>query len=251
MGGVREQFVKDIWIKIKLYVNEIQKNKKYIDVFNYAKVLLQFPSWYQSITTNFNRISEDRPWITFSAIEYLNKYLHNNMKVFEYGSGGSTLFMAQRVREGISVENDFKWFIRINNELKQRKYSNWRIHLIMPVLIPNCQDLEPSRPENYTSRSESYKGFSFEEYVKIIDLFPDEYFNVILIDGRSRPACVKHAISKVSPGGILILDNAERFHYGNALKLLIHSKLWIRHDFFGPGPYNSYFWSTSIWERIS
>ena len=49
------------------------------------------------------------PWITFPAMRWLTSYLRPSMSVFEWGSGGSTLFFAQRVARVVSVEYDTAW----------------------------------------------------------------------------------------------------------------------------------------------
>lgn len=46
-----------------------------------------------------------------------------------------------------------------------------------------------------------------------IKKFPDNYFDIVLVDGRSRPSCLFHSLNKVKKGGLLVLDNAEREYY--------------------------------------
>jgi predicted O-methyltransferase YrrM len=71
----------------------------------------------------------------------------------------------------------------------------------------------------------------FALYVKQIDEFPDEYFDIILIDGRARPSCIKRSVSKVKPGGLLILDNSEREYY--LAKAIEYLKAFQRNEFYG------------------
>ena len=49
------------------------------------------------------------PWYTWPAVEYLEQLDFSGRKVFEYGSGNSTLWWAERVREVISCEHDPVW----------------------------------------------------------------------------------------------------------------------------------------------
>jgi hypothetical protein len=46
-----------------------------------------------SVDANGNPI----PWITYPAIEFLVKRINNQLSVFEYGCGNSTLWWASRV----------------------------------------------------------------------------------------------------------------------------------------------------------
>lgn len=39
------------------------------------------------------------PWFTYDAIDYIERKINlNNMKLFEYGSGASTLYFAHKVK---------------------------------------------------------------------------------------------------------------------------------------------------------
>jgi hypothetical protein len=105
----------------------------------------------------------------------------------------------------------------------------------------------PDDPRAYCSSDEQYNGYSFRDYVSSIDSFPDQYFDIVAIDGRARPSCILHARLKVKVGGYLLLDNSERSHYQEAKKLLSG---WEKQVFYGAGPYNYYFWETSIWQRL-
>ena len=54
------------------------------------------------------------PWWSFEAIDYIAARLADNpKKVFEFGTGGSTIFFAERCREVISVEDDPAWLQRV------------------------------------------------------------------------------------------------------------------------------------------
>src|SRR5215203_492131 len=50
------------------------------------------------------------PWFSYAAIDFLEKYIKREMTVCEYGSGGSTLFFAERAKSVYSIEDNAKWF---------------------------------------------------------------------------------------------------------------------------------------------
>ena len=80
-------------------------------------------------------------------------------------------------------------------------------------------------------------------YASVIDRFPDGYFGLVFVDGRSRPSCVKHSIPKIKSGGFLILDDADRNYYKRA-KELLNSNRWEKWEFYGPGISCLTFWGT-------
>ena len=51
-----------------------------------------------------------QPWLTYPLIEYLNGFDFSGKDVFEFGSGGSTLYWAARARSVYSVEFDAGWY---------------------------------------------------------------------------------------------------------------------------------------------
>lgn len=196
-----------------------------------------------------NLLLEDRPWLTFKAIKWLNLYLKREMKVFEYGSGGSTIFLAKRVRSLISVEHDESWHRLVNDLLKRMKYSNVNYILLKPKRVLGIEK-DVSDPDTYISGfKEEYKDLDFSEYVKIIENYSDNSFDLILIDGRSRPSCIKHATKKLKQNGVIILDNAERERY--KLAKIQYLSNFKSKCFFGIGPYSLTPWETSIYFKSS
>jgi hypothetical protein len=51
-------------------------------------------------------------------------------------------------------------------------------------------------------------GTTVHEYVQAIDVHPDHIFDLVLVDGRARTECIRHAIPKIKPGAYLMLDNS-------------------------------------------
>ena len=185
------------------------------------------------------------PWITFEAKAWIEAFLVQNhgkqMTVFEFGSGGSTIFFTKRFFKVISVEHNHEWYSVVCKILQRENISNCKYLLREPQPFSGKN---PSDPRSYGSHE--YDNMSFEAYVKSIDEYPNKSFDLVFIDGRARPSCILHARNKVKHGGIIILDNSERDYYLLGKELLSD---WGRIDFYGPGPYGRYFWQTSIWKR--
>lgn len=59
--------------------------------------LSHFKKWYKLRNSGQGTLEFQIPWMVFGCIDFLDDWLKPDMRVFEYGSGGSTLFFANRV----------------------------------------------------------------------------------------------------------------------------------------------------------
>jgi len=116
-----------------------------------------------------------RPWISGNAFREMRAHLPSSAKVFEWGSGMSTVWFDRHCLEVHSVEDNIDWF----------NYIRTRVHSTQLYLL-KC----PAYAE------------------KILD-FPDSYFDLISIDGSDRDQCLECAVPKVRPGGMVVLDNTD------------------------------------------
>src|SRR5262245_35793658 len=66
----------------------------------------------------------ETPWFSYAAIDFLDHFVQRGMTVFEYGSGGSTLFFARRAKTVYSVEDNLTWHELVSNRLKQKGLNN-------------------------------------------------------------------------------------------------------------------------------
>mgnify|MGYP001196710305 CR=1 FL=1 len=151
------------------------------------------------------------PYTNIESIEFLKNHTESNpdLKVFEYGSGSSTLFFEDNCKEVHSVEYDEEWYKFI------KKYSNKaNIYFVKP---------EISKNPKIKSKKYFYRKFDFYEYVNFIKTF-DEKFDIIFIDGRARAECLKVAKEHINPGGIIIFDDSHRLRYKKILKVELKNK---------------------------
>lgn len=65
--------------------------------------LAHLPCWRRT------PIDAGLPWFSFGAIDYLARNVRPDQDVFEFGSGGSSVFLARRARSVRSMENDAAW----------------------------------------------------------------------------------------------------------------------------------------------
>lgn len=200
--------------------------------------------WLPSFLPGHSPLRDQVPWVTYKAMVWLQSHLGQDMVVFEYGAGGSTLFFAKKVKRLISVEHDSHWHGQVAAALARQGISNCELLLCEPERNVH-KEMPPYGRSSYTSTAIEYAGMSFEGYVRSIDRHPPGSFDLVFVDGRARASCIAHAIGKVRPGGHLMLDNSERPHYADAIGLLAGCK---RTDFFGVGPGALTPWQTSIWQ---
>jgi hypothetical protein len=151
---------------------------------------------------------KDIPWMPVDAVTILKDIIKQDFEIFEWGSGGSTLFFSQRAKNIISIEYDKQWFNDLFLEIKNRNITN--INLIYQF-HDNKKCDEIRNPDKFTSFSRYYNKCVFESYVKTIDKFG--MFDLIIVDGRARISCFKRAIFKLKKNGFILIDDMEREHY--------------------------------------
>ena len=66
------------------------------------------------------------PWMTYLAINFIEKRIKKEMTVFEYGCGNSTLWWAKRVKLVVSCEHDRQWY----NNMKSKVPPNVELYQI-------------------------------------------------------------------------------------------------------------------------
>lgn len=176
--------------------------------------LIHFSKWKNTIVNGRSTIQLRLPWLTYPAIQLLERTVKPTDKVFEFGGGGSTLFWADRVAEIVTVEHDAPWFGELEtNMASSGEKRKWKGHHVPATKGSLVQVPDPAVPEHFASADENSVGHHFKEYVSVIDQYPDGNFDVVLVDGRARASCLQHSIPKLRSGGLLILDNAERDYY--------------------------------------
>lgn len=233
---------------LKLYYRLIKRSP--VGKRNYFSLIRNYLPWAKTISKGKSSISDGMPWMTIDAIRFLKNNLTKDMKVFEYGSGGSSIFFSRLSAEVISTEHEKEWFDSVNEKLKSMNLNNWRGIFNPPQTASSGSTDNPEDPRNYSTSDKATINFSFENYVKSIDQFPDGYFDLVVVDGRSRPACILHGIKKLKKGGLILVDNAERSHYQRVISEFITKDFKNEVDSFGPTSYSLEFTSTLIRRKL-
>lgn len=209
-----------------------------------------YPRWRKSVSRGVDTVTLRLPWINYAAIDCLAERLRPGDRVFEYGCGGSTLFFLDLGLRVISVEHEEEWLSRVRELANTGDAATaWQGFLRQPRAgagVPSPRDLADI--DGYRSANRRFAEFSFEDYAGAIDTFPDAHFDLVLVDGRARPSCVKHSARKVRPGGLLLLDNTERSYYLDRSPACLPGWRKVL-DSFGPTPTQSHFTRCTVWQR--
>lgn len=178
--------------------------------FNYLRYRILRPFLKLNYTL-LRRRRADSPWLAQGAILFLDQYLTKEMRVLEYGSGYSTIYFASRVAFVVSFEHYKEWYDRISMEFEALRLTNVDYHFLPP------NDPTDFSEEHFRTVHPELKDFQlsrrFANYFEEVNSYPDESFDVILIDGRARVESFFNSFPKLKKGGLAILDNSERERY--------------------------------------
>jgi Methyltransferase domain len=149
----------------------------------------------------------DLPWWTFAASAEVHDFLAQrpHARVFEWGAGSSTVWLAKRSESVTSVESDAGWAQRVSASVPGHV-------AIMAPPIPRA-----TRSTRVRSKRWGYRSLDFSAYVGAIDAIPGD-FDLIVIDGRAREACFARALPRLAVDGMIVFDNTNRRRYRRTLK---------------------------------
>ncbi|EHR73395.1 hypothetical protein BurJ1DRAFT_4609 [Burkholderiales bacterium JOSHI_001] len=176
---------------------------------------------YGQFTSMRKRSCVDRdgaaiPWYTYPAIEYLSNLDFSAKRVFEYGSGNSSVWWAGRCQHLIAIESDDGWY-------RQIKAATTALG-------------------NFDYRQAGER----QAYVQQPGL---DGADVVIIDGLYRADCADHVVALVNQGrlnpNLVVFDNAD-WYPGTMKRLYAALPGWVQVDFAGFGPINDYTWTTSL-----
>lgn len=148
----------------------------------------------------------DLPWWTVEAADLVATHLTDRpgARVFEWGSGASTVWLSRRAAEVVTVEHDAAWAEQV------RPLPRAGVQLLIVPPVPAGSNA------GVRSRKAGFAGLDFADYVAAIDEQAG-VFDLVVIDGRAREACLPRAVAHLAHGGLVVLDNVERRRYREAL----------------------------------
>ena len=162
------------WLKIKAFKNLIYNENSF----------LYETGWINSSgeAKPVDKYNSYVPWMNYQFIDFITERLTNEMDLYEYGSGYSTVYWCHRVNSVTCVEHIKEWF----NFIDSKKPDN--CHLIF------SDDLENM-------------GYAKSCLTTNIE------YDVIIVDGRNRVECIEYALLSLKNNGVIILDDSQRARY--------------------------------------
>jgi precorrin-6B methylase 2 len=143
------------------------------------------------------------PWMNYATVDFLNKRLKQDHDLFEWGSGFSTLYFADKCSTVTSIEYDKSWYELIKTQV-------------------------PSNAEII------YQAYGHPAYSEAINR-GDKKYNLIVVDGRERVKCFSNCFDHLKDDGVVILDDSSRDKYKDAYN--IGKELGFKHlDIIGLKP---------------
>ena len=133
----------------------------------------------------------DRPWLTKLANTIIASLLKKSDIGLEFGSGRSTVYFAQLVAFLTSVDHDQIWYNKVNDLLIKKGIINVNYLLC-------AKDVDEGNSAS-------------SEYIHVINKFALSSLDFVLVDGIYRANVANLVIDKIRPGGLLIIDNANRY----------------------------------------
>jgi hypothetical protein len=141
----------------------------------------------------FERRNPDVPWLSPGAILLLDNWLKSSDRGMEWGSGRSTMWFAKRVEHVLSVEDNQQWHGIVHEKLAGAGVSG--------KVDQRFVACELGDHEEVTSHP----------YINVATELADSSLDFSLVDGKLRYGCLLAVLPKIKVGGLLILDNANRY----------------------------------------
>lgn len=138
--------------------------------------------------------------------------------VLEWGSGGSTRALLNEcpfIERYVSIEHHKAWCEKVRSVV-----TDPRLELYEVEPDEGMESETPSREEEiaWAARAEHEPSMmaSYVGFPRTLGIT----FDLILVDGRARRLCLKEGFQLLRPGGVIVLHDAQREDYHDALRSL-------------------------------
>ncbi len=154
----------------------------------------------------------DLPWWTYRATEQVDAFLagRRGARVFEFGSGASTVWLARRAAEVHSVEHDLAFAGVVRGLVGD--HGGVTVHAVPARVVG------PGEQPRVRSERRGYAGHDFSEYVATVERVGG-VFDLVVVDGRARFESLRQALPHLAADGLVVFDNVNRRRYRPALHL--------------------------------
>ena len=137
----------------------------------------------------------EAPWWNSRAIHYLSQNVRPGDNAFEWGSGGSTIWLRRRGLIVTSIEHDPEWAAKVLDRCPEAGIT----------LIKGTPNGTLRSEQEFRSKGRNF----FDEYVAAVDELSDESVDVMIVDGLCRLECMRRGKPKIKPGSILVVNDTD------------------------------------------
>ena len=141
----------------------------------------------------YERRNPDGPWLTRQMIGILGDWLKPDDRGLEWGAGRSTVWLGKRIAQLTTIEDNTDWANRVESILSQQVFPGHVELKLAPI----------TEADNRQPGASNYVGLGREIASSSLDF--------VLVDGALRDHCAAVGLDKLKSGGILIIDNVERY----------------------------------------
>jgi hypothetical protein len=140
-------------------------------------------------------LDKGEPWWNRRAISYLKAHLSPGGTVFEWGCGGSTVWLANQGFAVTSIEHDLEWAAKVSARC-------------VNVDVRHIPGMDEGQLRSEPELRDGGRHF-FDEYVGEIERWEDGSIDAVIVDGLCRVECARRGAAKVRRGGMLIVDDTD------------------------------------------
>jgi SAM-dependent methyltransferase len=138
----------------------------------------------------------ERPWIVPAAIGWLGRRIRSDWSVLELGAGRSTAWFARRAGRVLSFEDNQFWADQTQDRIRELGLTNVELRTGPIEALPES-----------------------------VAALPDDSFDLVVVDFLESPEVtridvLRGAREKVTPRGLLLLDDSDRPGYADAYDLM-------------------------------
>lgn len=138
-------------------------------------------------------------------------------RCLEWGSGGSTQSFLRHcafIEQWVSVEHDATWVQQVRDAIQDVRLS---LHHVAPDRPLPAGKHSEAEMNAWNARAE-HEPELMSSYVGKPRSLGGAPFDFVLVDGRARRFCIQEGFALLRSGGLLILHDAQRTDYHDALQ---------------------------------
>ncbi|CAE7713121.1 unnamed protein product, partial [Symbiodinium sp. KB8] len=189
------------------------------------------PGTKETGTGSVSSICEEREIMMDPAeIVLIQAFLHPEVVMFEFGSGGSTVAFSRLVKKLYVAEHSPTWAAEVQRRCEARGISNVEILSALPnrtaldaIGATDCGIFRPQRvfdegdplrrtfgpnlDPKWRDASAAERTAVFSDYLKLIQMTNESRFDVVLVDGRVRGECAIAALPYVDERSVVIIHD--------------------------------------------